>query len=91
MRRSRLTPLTLAIGFGLALWQFCLGVAWVVIGLLGDKDRAYARVQWRVGGHVIELDQLIGGVVALLVVSLVAAVLLRSEQGPTEPVLEISD
>jgi hypothetical protein len=91
MRRSRVTRITLAVAFGLALWQFAIGLGWVVMGFLGDKDRAYARVQWRLGGHVIELDQLIGGVVALLVVSLVAAVLLRSEQGPTEPVLEISD
>jgi hypothetical protein len=91
MRRSRVTRITLAVAFGLALWQFAVGLGWIVMGFLGDKDRAYARVQWRVGGHVIELDQLIGGVVALLVVSLVAAVLLRGEQGSVRRAAEISD
>jgi hypothetical protein len=93
MRRSRLTRIALAVAFGLALWQFAVGLGWVVMGFLGDRKNAFARVQWHVGGHVIELDQLIAGVVSLLVVSLIAAVLLRGEQDPIEPVLaaEISD
>lgn len=88
MRRSRLTRTTLAVAFGLALWQFTVGLGWIVMGFLGDRKNAFARVEWRVGGHVIELDQLIAGVVSLLVVALVAAVLLRGEQRPTERVLD---
>jgi hypothetical protein len=79
MRRSRLTRITLAVAFGLALWQFTVGLAWIVMGFLGDRKNAFARVEWHVGAHVIELDQLIAGVVSLLVVSLLAAVLLRGE------------
>ncbi len=85
MRQSRLTWIALAVAFGLALWQFAIGLGWIVIGLLGDRKSAFARIRWHVGGHVIELDQLVGGVVALLVVALVAAVLLRGERPPAEP------
>ena len=91
MRRSRVTRIALAVAFGLALWQFTVGLGWIVMGFLGDKKYAFARVDWHVGGHVIELDQLVAGVVSLVVVSLVAAVLLRGEQGPVRRAAEISD
>lgn len=88
MRRSRVTRVTLAVAFGLAVWQFTVGLGWIVVGFLGDRKNAFARVQWRVGGHVIELDQLIAGGVSLLVVALVAAVLLGGDHRPTERVLD---
>jgi hypothetical protein len=77
MRRSRLTRITLAVAFGLALWEFADGVGTLVVGILGDSEFSYARIRWEVGGHAIELDRLVTGIISLLFVALVAAVLLR--------------
>jgi hypothetical protein len=82
MRRSRLTRIALAVAFGLTLWELASGVGTVVVGFLGDREYAYARIRWQVGGHAIELDQLVTGVVSLLLVALVAALLLRRTQPP---------
>jgi hypothetical protein len=37
-----LTRITLAVAFGLALWQFTVGLAWIVMGFLGDRKNAFA-------------------------------------------------
>jgi hypothetical protein len=60
-----------------AFWEVAIGVGTVVVGFLGDRQYAFARIRWRVGGHEIELDHLVTGVVSPLFLALFAAVLLR--------------